>query len=291
MAQLQEIREEEASDEILAAYDDVRATMGVPFVNLIHRYLATIPDALPFLWARVKPAFADGRIDAAVDAVFRDSSLVPLDEEAQRRIASSLDASDAVAASRVIDVYNRGNPCNLIVFHALIRFIESASGGAVESASGGAVESAGVAGRTSGLPGMPRLLRLAELPPPLRSAIERLVAAQGLSETGIVPSLWLHLAHWSALIETASDVLVPLYEAGTLPGQVASVIEVAKKCAADIVIPSASLPPSLVAHRAQVLDVLRAFTTGAIPNMVVAGYHLRQALRARTLPFSAPEHT
>ncbi len=281
MAQLQEIREEEASAEILAAYDDVRATMGVPFVNLIHRYLATIPDALPFLWAHVKPAFADGRVDAAVDAIFRESALVPLDAVAQRRIGASLGATDAVAASRVIDVYNRGNPCNLIVFHALIRFLESARAGTLESASAGTLRSASAGARIAPPENqMPRLLRLGELPPPLRAAIERLVTAQGLSETGIVPSLWLHLAHWPALIETASDVLVPLYEDGTLPAQVASVIEVAKTRAADIVISPAALPPSLAEKRGAVIDVLRAFTTGAIPNMVVAGYHLRRSIAA-----------
>jgi hypothetical protein len=234
----------------------------------------------------VKPAFADGRVDAAVDALFRSAAFVPLEERAQRRIASSLDASDAAAAARVIDVYNRGNPCNLIVFHALIRFLETAPVGesaalssrgasAVSSSSGSEVDRAAASASQ-----MPRLLRLGELQPAVREAIERLVAAQGLSETGIVPSLWLHLAHWPALIEAASEVLVPLYKDGTLPAQVTSVIEVAKARAADIPLPAAPLPLSLVEHRREVLDVLRAFTTGAIPNMVVAGYHLRGALRA-----------
>jgi hypothetical protein len=116
------------------------------------------------------------------------------------------------------------------------------------------------------------------LPPHVRASIENIVAAQGLSETGIIPSLWLHLAHWPALIEAAREVLVPLYADGTLPAQVASVIDVAKTRADAIPLAPADVPPSLAARRDEVLAVLHAFTQGAIPNMVVAGYHLRRAL-------------
>jgi hypothetical protein len=46
--QLPEIREEDAPPEIVALYDDIRETIGVPHLALIYRHLAALPGALPY---------------------------------------------------------------------------------------------------------------------------------------------------------------------------------------------------------------------------------------------------
>ena len=51
------IREEDARGEIALVFEDLRATLGVPFVNLIWRHIATIPGGLAWTWALVRPLY------------------------------------------------------------------------------------------------------------------------------------------------------------------------------------------------------------------------------------------
>ena len=50
--------------DIAAIYTDIRATLGVPVVNLIWRHLAVFPDGLPWAWESLKPLYASGAIAA-----------------------------------------------------------------------------------------------------------------------------------------------------------------------------------------------------------------------------------
>ena len=45
------IREADATGDIAVLYDDIRATLGVPVVNLIWRHLAVLPGGLSWAWA------------------------------------------------------------------------------------------------------------------------------------------------------------------------------------------------------------------------------------------------
>ncbi len=49
------IREEDATGDVAAIFGDLRATLGIPLVNLIWRHLATIPGGLAWVWTLVKP--------------------------------------------------------------------------------------------------------------------------------------------------------------------------------------------------------------------------------------------
>src|SRR5581483_12041102 len=57
------ISEAEATGDIAVLYQDLRATLGVPFVNLIWRHLATVPGGLAFVWTLVKPLYVSGELD------------------------------------------------------------------------------------------------------------------------------------------------------------------------------------------------------------------------------------
>src|SRR5215469_2066199 len=57
------IAEGDATGDIAALYEDLRATLGVSFVNLIWRHLATIPGGLAFVWTLVKPLYVSGELD------------------------------------------------------------------------------------------------------------------------------------------------------------------------------------------------------------------------------------
>ena len=58
------VREDAATGATAAIFADLRATLGVPFVNLIWRHLATMPGMLEWTWALVKPLQASDGIVA-----------------------------------------------------------------------------------------------------------------------------------------------------------------------------------------------------------------------------------
>lgn len=63
------IAEADAIGDTAALFADIRATLGVPVVNLIWRHLATIPEALPWAWSTLKPHYASGVIANAADTL------------------------------------------------------------------------------------------------------------------------------------------------------------------------------------------------------------------------------
>lgn len=56
------ITEATASGETATIFADLCATLGVSVVNLIWRHIATLPGALPWAWATVKPVYLSGRV-------------------------------------------------------------------------------------------------------------------------------------------------------------------------------------------------------------------------------------
>ena len=66
------IAESEATGDIAELYSDIRATLGVPVVNLIWRHLATFPGALSWAWNSLKPVYDDGTVAAQAAALRAD---------------------------------------------------------------------------------------------------------------------------------------------------------------------------------------------------------------------------
>ncbi len=66
------------------------------------------------------------------------------------------------------------------------------------------------------LPVPPALPRLNALPPELAAAVRALAARHGLSDPGIVPSLYLHLALWPQVLAALPALLAPLFAGDAL---------------------------------------------------------------------------
>lgn len=58
------IHYEDASPEVRAVYDDIKATRNVPDVNNFWKALAIHPQVLARTWASLKEVMADGALDA-----------------------------------------------------------------------------------------------------------------------------------------------------------------------------------------------------------------------------------
>ncbi|WP_299655314.1 carboxymuconolactone decarboxylase family protein [uncultured Tateyamaria sp.] len=66
MATLPLISDEEASAEVLAVFDDIRAVRGTDFINNFWRALAHDPALLAATWARLKDVMGPGELDPLV---------------------------------------------------------------------------------------------------------------------------------------------------------------------------------------------------------------------------------
>lgn len=64
MATLTPIEYEQASDEVKAIYDDIRATRKTDFINNFWKALAHNPQQLKSTWEAIKTVMAPGALDA-----------------------------------------------------------------------------------------------------------------------------------------------------------------------------------------------------------------------------------
>ena len=66
MATVPLISDEEASAEVLAVFDDIRAVRGTDFINNFWRALANDPALLTATWGRLKEVMGPGELDPLV---------------------------------------------------------------------------------------------------------------------------------------------------------------------------------------------------------------------------------
>ena len=119
---LPELTEAEAKGGIASVYVDIRDTMGIPQVNLIYRYFATIDGALPAIWDFLRPYFVRGDISNAVGEF---STLLTPKALAQYTLPpSKLDADKRLAINATLDFYIRANPMNLCALQLLTLAID-----------------------------------------------------------------------------------------------------------------------------------------------------------------------
>lgn len=266
---LPEIREAEAPPDIAALYAALRAASGVPLVNLIYRHLATLPGVLPWVWEAIRPPLEDGRLAGARErlaAALPLPDVAPLSDAALA--AAGLAEADRGPLAALVETYNRGNLTNLILLTALRRTLEDAP---PEPAPPPPARPA-----PAMLPAPPPIPRFGELPRDVAAAVQALAARHG--EAGVVPSLYLHLAHWPAIPAALPAWLGAVLE----PSAIRSGRDAAVRLAvgeADALRPALAIHGEVPAGRRDaVLDALGRFTRQVIPAMVPIGLALRRAL-------------
>ena len=256
-AALPELREAEAPPDIAAIYAALRRASGVPLVNLIHRHLATLPGVLPWVWQAIRPPLEDGRLAGARD---RLAAAVPL-PPARPLPAGALSAAERADVAALVETYNRGNLTNLILLTALRRALEGAP------AEPGPPPPAIAA--PAMLPPPPPLPKLADLPPALAAAVRALAARHGAG--GVVPSLYLHLAHWPAIPPALPGWLGAALDPAAIAAGRDAAVRLAER-EADALRPALALQGEVPnGHGPAVLAVLGTFTRQVIPAMVPIG--------------------
>src|SRR4029079_5149706 len=88
------ILEADARGEIAEIFADIRKVLGTSVVNLIWRHLATMPGALPWAWATVRPLY-QGDAHLHAEAISRTIALPDLPGfSTDTLLAAGIDQSD-----------------------------------------------------------------------------------------------------------------------------------------------------------------------------------------------------
>ena len=279
MKPLPEVPEAEATGATAEIYASFRRTSGAALVPLIYRHLATFPGGLEWTWGVIGPFMDSGELPArAARAVaMAVNGELPGLPHAVLKLRLGVDGLAGIA--RVLDLYNRTNPINIIAVK-LARFV--LSGEAPEPVAD-EIAAPPQAEPAKEIPAPPQIVAVEAIPPNLAALVGQLSSPGATAGDGIVPGLYRHLANWPTYLAVAARALLPHYEAGAVAESAARVRAHADAEAAgawarlDRGKIGREEPSSEV--RAQMIASLDAFVA-RIPEMVVVGAMLRGAMPA-----------
>ena len=114
------ISEDEATGETAEIFGDIRTTLGNGVVNLIWRHIATIEDALPWVWQAVKPLYISDVLKNEAGFVCENIKL-PEVLALPSAVLSAVNVleQDRPVIQKILDSYNKGNAFNLLALSAL----------------------------------------------------------------------------------------------------------------------------------------------------------------------------
>lgn len=278
---LPEIREADASPEILAIFNDIKAVSHVPQVNLIWRHFATEPDILAWSWAALRPAFTSGQIGETAARLF---TKVPGDGQAS--LTDALAPALAREVSAILAYYNHGNPQNLLAFMTLTRL----GGGSgtptreTDAAPPDAADVSNVSSATRGPGAIPALPARSSLSDDVCGRIDTMANRHGGAALGVTPSMYLHLGLYPDALNAADKRISGLLARADFKDKVAHLISDAEAEAGRIasalaeMSQSAALPPRPDPARLDpMLKTASNFVATTIPEMIVVGAALAGA--------------
>lgn len=264
-AEFPAVREAEASGEISVIFADIRATLGVPFVNLIWRHLATMPGMLEWCWRFSKPLYGSmehAKISSELQTIVRS----PVSDHIPPFVfdAAELNAGARGVIAALIGAYNKANAGNL----AALLVVQSVLAG---YSPGGRGLRPNAATKTVPRP-LPDLLQLSGLNASTQSLIMSLDQFGRSAPSNAVASLYCHLAHWPSFLAIVHTALAAVHRSGALKVEHERVLQRSKHLAKTELLPLAS-PVGLPRQeqRARSRASIESFTELMIARMLVMG--------------------
>lgn len=267
-----QVPEAAAQGRIREIYDDFRSCLGAPTVNLIYRHMATEPGCLEWAWATLRPMFVSDAIPAAARSLLA-SEAVPRPEQPVARDAlraAGVEAEAEAAAKAVLDAYNHANPMNLIALAVLRLALHDDTGGRGDAPAAAAARVA---------PVLPPMVNPASADPATAALLRRLALQGNGQDDVVVPSAYLHLIPWPALLRLIAETTQTLIDRQDVDAASRAVAARAAALAAGLRRPATGLPPPTGAA-AECIVRLNAFFPKALSRMIVIGGWLRSSLPA-----------
>lgn len=264
------ITESEATGEIAALFTELRVTLGVPFVNLIWRHLATIPGGLAWTWSLLRPLYASSDLSVAAQELCDGIELpcLPLDSFVYDSVGVDAEARTAIAGL-IVD-YNRANALNFLALSVACLVLR---GEHQTHAIASSVPTPIPPSSCAADPATLRLLGINELPPSLHALVLDFDSFGRISSSTAVASLYRHLGYWPGFLALAHTALLPLQRDGSLQNQQEQLIARSRMLVETRLGPLLQtvlpLPGSAECNR--ILSALDEFTRLMIGRMTVMG--------------------
>ena len=261
------LREDAATGENAAVFADLRATLGVPFVNLIWRHLATMPGMLEWTWALVKPLHASGAL-LEPTRTLRAGVVVPdgLMQPICVFDAVGVTAADRVVIDTILRDYNAANASNLLSLLVAQAVLDGQLREGQASVARPGPES------SRDRPSLPRLLGLHELSPATHALVLELDKFGRFAPTQAIASLYRHLGHWPGFLAVAHAALSVPHGDGRLRAEHGKIRDLARTLAFQRILPLVAVSPTPDSADVQKGRAsLEIFTRDMIGRMVVMG--------------------
>lgn len=269
------IAEADATGEIADLYADIRATLGVPLVNLIWRSLAAIPGGLAWAWPAVKPLYEAGLIQGEARALRKNQRLPAMRPMPRAALqAVGIDTAAERTVRDILESYDRGNPLNLIALSALLAILrdEASAENNRKPAAAGPDAPLSVS-----LPPLLPLDTMADDTMTLIRAVNR-IGARGRDH--IVVSMPRHLAHWPGFLSLYWALLAPLDASGALSRCIDAVVADGQLRGMRLAGALAKNEQPPAQSRDMIVATLDDFVRNAISRMIPVVSLLKQAMPA-----------
>jgi hypothetical protein len=281
------ISEKEADPNVTALFSDIKQTLGVPFVNLIWRHLATIPGGLEMTWSLAKPLYDSQILNASARALRAQTPLVdrvtPWPDSV--RTALGLSAQDKSEIVLLLEDYGHANSRALLVLSYLHASLSSQSISGNTGEPEGSFDSALIDPLAHVEKNQDFLIKparpmpaIADLPSNVVALIKSLNTFGEPMPSPAEPSLYRHLSYWPSFLAAFWLAVEPLERQGVLVREGISMYERASiivgqwRPANDA---SETISPDSVS---QVLKSLDHFTYAVIARMIVHGDMMKRMI-------------
>jgi hypothetical protein len=280
------ISEKEAAPSVAAIFKDIKETLGVPFVNLIWRHLATIPGGLEMTWSLAKPLYSSKVLNESARALRGQTKLLETLSPwpASVREALGLSLKDKGEIVVLLEDYGHANSRALLV----LSYLHASLSTQVPSGN-----------KTDFKPVSPSILidplaRLDEKSVPIKPArplpatadlsVEMVTLIKILNTFGesmpspAEPSLYRHLSYWPSFLAAFWLAVEPLERQGLLVGEAINMYERALSTVTQWT--PATYTPEVIAPDlvTQVLNSLNHFTYAVIARMIVHGDMMKRMI-------------
>ena len=267
-----EIADADATGRTREIYDDFKASIGLPMVNLVYRHMATTPGCLEWAWALLRPHFVGGAFARGAEALIAGLELGerwPMTRDDLRDAGVDAAAEDTI--TRTLDAYNRANPMNLIALATLSRDLENR-----------ASEGDELPPETGPLPprltsALPPMANVSALPKQTQDVLGILATQAGVGGTAVVPTLYRHLTEWPGYLDIAVSAAALLVDNGSLDREASVLQEEAHRAANLMPRYATDLPAPSASQWENLLGLIDLFPT-LIARMIVISVHLCRSM-------------
>jgi hypothetical protein len=270
-----EVSEAEATGELATIYEELRLYCGVPYVSSLQRFVATMPGALEYAWAALRPAFLDGRLPETAWRLAGDIEAAPLPPLSPPALSLlGVDAEGRTAIRNICDNFVRVAPVNLLFAACTEKLLQGSRPG--EGANAGTDWSP-----PAMLAPMGPMVDPATAPPEVAALLMRL--ATEIDGKPFIPGLYRLTARWPGYLAHAATLIEPLLKSDaerTRRGAIAvRIVGAADGILAGLpALDSARAAPTPEQGRA-IVAAIRTYRVTS-PEMIVFGSLLRNALPA-----------